>query len=111
MASNRWTEKWSPPPFISLDALPLPFVGDSFYLRSPFYSLLFSSRPLSGPTDSVSLRTNDAISCHRDHCDVISRGQAVQGGVWGGIEYHLGFLSYIHSQKRKRLEVGLKPAP
>ena len=60
-------------------------VGAGFPLKPAFCLLPLSSRPFSGPADSVALKIGDlTIGCHRDHCDVTSRGQVVQGGVKGG---------------------------
>lgn len=86
-------------------------VGDRFLLGPPFCIHPLSSRPLSGPTDSVALRIGDlTVSCHGDHCDVTSRGQVVQGGVEGGnarleLRDIRGFCPTFHAQKRKCLEV------
>lgn len=74
--------EWSPLPPISLGcSFPL---GHGVPIR-PFCILPLSSRPLYGSKDSVALRIGDlTIGCHRDHCDITSRGQVVQGGVESG---------------------------
>lgn len=77
------------PPCTGLEAL-LFLVGEgSLTLGCAFYSFPLL-QALSGPVDSVALRTNDlTISCHRDHCDVTIRGQVVQGEESG-----MGMHSY-----------------
>lgn len=55
-----------------------------FSLSGPHFALSFL-QAMIWPQDSVALRINDlTIGCHRDQCDVTSRGQLVQGGVEGG---------------------------
>lgn len=66
------------------EALGGPFPGGDGFPPGPAFCIHpLSSRPWS--TGSVALRIGDlTIRCHRDHCDVTSRGQVVQGGVEGG---------------------------
>lgn len=86
-------------------------VEAGFLLKPPFCLLPVSSWPLFGPTDTVALRIGDlTIGCHRDHCDVTSKGQIVQGGVksgsvWLELRDIWDFCPIFYAQKRQCLEL------